>query len=181
MPQIATTQHLAIWALDWPRHPAIVNHSEHLWATNNDGVFYRLICLVNVVALSHQQFRTDAKHYYTSQNKKQTPNPTPFIPPVSLRIMHTEIHTLNTWFAKTPITPPISTSPFHSPPHARMTHIMACIMGTWLVHVFTSCDPSKAIMIMVWYITKISTYPQVTSIGWGSMGGYGSHSRVWFL
>jgi hypothetical protein len=30
-----------------------------------------------------------------------------------------------------------------------MTHIMACIMGTSLVHVPTSCDPSKPIMIMV--------------------------------
>ena len=52
--------------------------------------------IVHSIAIKHDDNDSDAKHYDTSKNKLQHSNPTPFIPPVFLRIMRTKIHTLNT-------------------------------------------------------------------------------------
>jgi len=115
--QIATAQHLAIWALDWMRQPAIINHSEPIWATMTVGWFCRSVLPPMPTPL-----------LWATQNQKSSHQPHAFYSACfPTHNAHRNSH------AKHMVgkTPPIAHSPFHSPPHARIAHIMACIMGTW--------------------------------------------------
>ena len=132
-------------------------HSDNLWAIRlPDGIVYRPTYEKPVpMPNTMTQPKTNCKHQ-------------------TARLLHAcfpthnahRNHTLNRRFAKTPIPPPKLNSSFNSPFRTRMTPKW-CALCThdWYMHPHHA-TPNLPIIIMVWYITKISTYPHCHIHAW---------------
>ena len=135
--------------------------------------------------MSHQKLTTDAKHYYTPQTKKQHSNPTPFIPPVSLRIMPIQKSHTKHMICKMAYTLTNSHSSFNSLLHAHhhtsnrrgLTLLCATFAGTFTY----PHHKIFAIIIMPLSAPKlihISTGSLGDTQAGGSMGGWRRDPRV---
>ena len=151
-------------------------HSDNLWAINHDGVAYRAISLVNVVALSHQELTTDDHQHKESKNKLQPPITTPIFHPCFLRIMPTQkSHAKSACWQNGIYPPKTSQSVSQSATHPNDAQ-MACIMYPWLVHAPTWGDPWFACNHYGLIYHRNINLSTLSHLRMGAWGGTGMHS-----